>query len=246
MGNGQWARTVIIARAAEGPLQRHRQRPHYRRGRCRGVCDSLKRTLRLCQAVPAPDVPGGLQQAIRSGIRQLLEERRMRGRLADSLRQRSGDLEPAGHVPEVERHGSAHEPRPVRMGQALLEHLDPGRARQPPRGVGRQHAGDVLAEPAPGQLVGTGALQHLSADHAELKSMRSAESLRGLGVGRAILEHILGQAVDLGYQRVSLETGSQPFFEPAYQLYRRYGFTDCEPFGSYVQDRHSRFMTRVL
>jgi len=44
--------------------------------RCRGVCDSLKRTLRLCQAVPAPDVPGGLQQAIRSGIRQLLEERR--------------------------------------------------------------------------------------------------------------------------------------------------------------------------
>lgn len=44
--------------------------------RCRGVCDSLKRTLRLCQAVPAPDVPGGLQQAIRSGIRRLLEERR--------------------------------------------------------------------------------------------------------------------------------------------------------------------------
>ena len=102
------------------------------------------------------------------------------------------------------------------------------------------------ADPAPGRLVGTGALKHLNDEHAELKSMRSAESLRGQGVGRAILEHILGQAVDLGYQRVSLETGSQPFFEPAYQLYRRYGFTDCEPFGSYGPDPNSRFMTRAL
>ena len=97
-----------------------------------------------------------------------------------------------------------------------------------------------------GMLVGTGALKRLDADHAELKSMRSAESLRGLGVGRAILEHILGQAVDLGYQRISLETGSQPFFEPAWQLYLRYGFADCAPFGSYRPDPHSRFMTRAL
>ena len=147
-----------------------------------------------------------------------------------------------------------------RIAAFMEEHLQDMRATSPPESV---HALDMArlrrpeirfwtawlpddAEPAPGRLVGTGALKHLSADHAELKSMRSAESLRGLGVGRAILEHILGQAVDLGYQRVSLETGSQPFFEPAYQLYRRYGFTDCEPFGSYVQDRHSRFMTRVL
>jgi len=106
--------------------------------------------------------------------------------------------------------------------------------------------GDGDTDAAPGRLVGSGALKHLSDEHAELKSMRSAESLRGQGVGRAILEHILGQAVDLGYQRVSLETGSQPFFEPAYQLYRRYGFTDCEPFGSYGPDPNSRFMTRAL
>ena len=147
-----------------------------------------------------------------------------------------------------------------RIAAFMEEHLQDMRATSPPESV---HALDMdqlrrpgirfwtawLAddnEPAPGRLVGTGALKHLSAEHAELKSMRSAGSVRGLGVGRAILEHILGQAVDLGYQRVSLETGSQPFFEPAYQLYRRYGFTDCEPFGSYVPDPHSRFMTRVL
>ena len=101
-------------------------------------------------------------------------------------------------------------------------------------------------QPAPGRLVGTGALKHLDDGHAELKSMRTAASVRGQGVGRAVLEHILGQAVDLGYQRISLETGSQPFFEPAHQLYLRYGFADCAPFGSYGPDPHSRFMTREL
>ena len=99
---------------------------------------------------------------------------------------------------------------------------------------------------APGRLVGTGALKHLDDGHAELKSMRTAATVRGQGVGRAVLEHILGQAVDLGYQRISLETGSQPFFEPAHQLYLRYGFADCAPFGSYGPDPHSRFMSREL
>lgn len=147
-----------------------------------------------------------------------------------------------------------------RIAAFMQEHLRDMRATSPPESV---HALDMDqlrrpdirfwtawlpddTEPVPGRLVGTGALKHLSDEHAELKSMRSAEGLRGLGVGRAILEHILGQAVDLGYQRVSLETGSQPFFEPARQLYRRYGFTDCEPFGCYVPDPNSRFMTRVL
>ena len=147
-----------------------------------------------------------------------------------------------------------------RIEAFMQEHLKDMHATSPPESV---HALDMArrrrpeirfwtawlpddAEPAPGRLVGTGALKHLSADHAELKSMRSAESMRGLGVGRAILEHILGQAVDLGYQRISLETGSQPFFEPAWQLYLRYGFADCAPFGSYRPDPHSRFMTRAL
>lgn len=147
-----------------------------------------------------------------------------------------------------------------RIAAFMEEHLRDMRATSPPESV---HALDMDklrqpeirfwtawlpsdSDPAPGRLVGTGALKHLSGEHAELKSMRSAESLRGQGVGRAILEHILGQAVDLGYQRVSLETGSQPFFEPAYQLYRRYGFTDCDPFGSYGPDPNSRFMTREL
>lgn len=150
--------------------------------------------------------------------------------------------------------------RDKRIEQFMQEHLQDMRATSPPESV---HALDMArlrqpdirfwtawlpdeAAPAPGQLVGTGALKHLAAEHAELKSMRTAATVRGQGVGRAVLEHILGQAVDLGYQRISLETGSQPFFEPAWQLYLRYGFADCAPFGSYRPDPHSRFMTRAL
>ncbi|WP_298207446.1 GNAT family N-acetyltransferase [Acidovorax sp.] len=141
-----------------------------------------------------------------------------------------------------------------RIEQFMEEHLQDMRATSPPESV---HALDMgqLRQPdirfwtawrADGQLVGTGALKHLGAEHAELKSMRTTAAARGQGVGRAILEHILGQAVDLGYQRISLETGSQPFFDPAYRLYLRYGFADCAPFGSYGPDPHSRFMTRAL
>ena len=144
--------------------------------------------------------------------------------------------------------------RDPRIEQFMEEHLQDMRATSPPESV---HALDMArlrqpdirfwtawlpdeAAPAPGRLVGTGALKHLEDGHAELKSMRTAASVRGQGVGRAVLEHILGQAVDLGYQRISLETGTQPFFEPAHQLYLRYGFTDCAPFGSYLLDSHSR------
>jgi putative acetyltransferase len=49
-----------------------------------------------------------------------------------------------------------------------------------------------------------------------------------------------------GYGRLSLETGSQDFFVPARELYARHGFGECAPFGSYVDDPNSVFMTRTL
>jgi len=150
--------------------------------------------------------------------------------------------------------------RDPRIATFMEEHLQDMRATSPPESVHALNMDQLRrpeirfwtawlpddAAPAPGQLVGTGALKDLGAEHAELKSMRSAGAVRGHGVGRAILEHILGQAVDLGYQRISLETGTQPFFEPAWQLYLRYGFADCAPFGAYQPDPNSRYMTRLL
>jgi RNA polymerase sigma-70 factor (ECF subfamily) len=40
--------------------------------RCRAACDSLRETLRLCRAHPAPPVPAALSDSIRRGIRALL------------------------------------------------------------------------------------------------------------------------------------------------------------------------------
>lgn len=97
-----------------------------------------------------------------------------------------------------------------------------------------------------GRLAGCGALKELDPTHGELKSMRTAEAFRGRGVGRAILDHLLAEAKARGYARVSLETGSQPFFAPAWALYEAAGFRDCPPFDPYVEDSNSRFMTKAL
>jgi RNA polymerase sigma-70 factor (ECF subfamily) len=43
---------------------------------CQAACDSLRQTLRLCGATPAPDVPESLKESIRQGIRSLLEQPR--------------------------------------------------------------------------------------------------------------------------------------------------------------------------
>ncbi len=96
------------------------------------------------------------------------------------------------------------------------------------------------------QLVGCGALKALDAKHGEVKSMRTPNAARRRGAGRAILAHILGEARARGYERLSLETGSQPEFQPAQRLYERFGFTVCEPFADYVLDPLSVYMTLRL
>lgn len=93
-------------------------------------------------------------------------------------------------------------------------------------------------------LLGCGALRELDARHGEVKSMRTATAHRRRGVARAMLVHIIDEATRRGYERLSLETGSQPPFEPARRLYARFGFEFCGPFVGYVEDPNSVFMTR--
>lgn len=96
------------------------------------------------------------------------------------------------------------------------------------------------------QLLGTGALMELSAQHAEIKSMRTATQHLRRGVASALLTHILGIAAERGYQQLSLETGTAPAFKPAQQLYLAFGFEYCGPFGDYVEDPYSTFMSLKL
>jgi len=135
----------------------------------------------------------------------------------------------------------------------LEEHLRNMYELSPPESV---HALDVNKLKTPditfwsvregGVLMGCGALKELDAKHAEIKSMRTPAAARRRGAGRAMLEHILREARRRGYRRLSLETGSQDAFEPARRLYRSAGFTVCGPFGDYLLDPNSVFMTLEL
>ncbi|WP_353207199.1 GNAT family N-acetyltransferase [Sphingorhabdus sp.] len=95
-------------------------------------------------------------------------------------------------------------------------------------------------------LAGCGALKALSSGQGEIKSMRThADHLRK-GAGAAMLKHIISQARQRGYVRLSLETGSSDAFAPARALYEAYGFEYCPPFGDYAEDPFSRFMTLAI
>lgn len=137
---------------------------------------------------------------------------------------------------------------------ALLEaHLQLMRDTSPPESV---HALDLEALRAPEitfwtvwegpTLLGCGALKELDPAHAEIKSMHTAAAARGRGVARAMLSHIVEEARRRGFRRLSLETGSPEAFAPARALYAGFGFSPCGPFGDYVLDPFSVFMTLEL
>ena len=138
--------------------------------------------------------------------------------------------------------------------RALLEeHMQNMRSISPPESV---HAFDLTALRTPeitfwtiwsgAELLGCGALKELDPLHGEVKSMRTASAHRRKGAAQAMLRHILGVAVSRGYQRLSLETGSQSAFEPARRLYESFGFSYCPPFEGYTEDPNSVFMTKRL
>ena len=135
----------------------------------------------------------------------------------------------------------------------LQEHLDDMQLHSPPESI---HALDLEKLRRPeitfwslwqdGELLGCGAIKQLDATHGEIKSMRTSNRHRRKGVAARMLQHILDEAKQRGYQRLSLETGSPAAFVPARELYARFGFRYCGPFADYVDDPYSVFMTREL
>ena len=97
-----------------------------------------------------------------------------------------------------------------------------------------------------GRIAGCGALKELDAHHGELKSMRTSREHRRHGVASVLMNHLVDAARARGYRRLSLETGSMPFFEPARRLYAKFGFAPCGPFADYKPDPNSVFLSRTL
>ena len=145
------------------------------------------------------------------------------------------------------------DPRRPPVTRLLEDHLADLHKHSPPEST---HALDIdeLASPAVtfwtawdgNELLGCGALLELDPHHGEIKSMRTDPRHVRKGVGRRLLQHIIDESRRRAYRRLSLETGSQPVFAPAHALYASFGFTQCEPFGSYRPDPNSLFMSREL
>jgi putative acetyltransferase len=146
--------------------------------------------------------------------------------------------------------GDLRDPRVVDL---LHTHLTSARAETAP---GSAHALDLTGLQSPEisfwtmwddeTLVGIGALKRLSADHGEIKSMHTAQSMRGKGAGSAMLRHIIAIARARGMSCLSLETGSWEYFRPARAFYQSHGFVECPPFAEYVLDPNSVFMSLDL
>ncbi len=92
------------------------------------------------------------------------------------------------------------------------------------------------------KIAGIGALKDLGRGAGELKSMRTRPEFLRRGVATALLEHIIGVAKAKGMNRLSLETGSGWYFEPALSLYRRRGFVDGDEFADYKRTAFNQFL----
>lgn len=141
----------------------------------------------------------------------------------------------------------------------LQEHLDDMYATSPAESV---HALDLNALQQPNitfwslwkakpshiqasndaSLAGCIAVKELSPKHGEIKSMRTSFDFKNQGIASNLLKHLLSECEKRGYSKLSLETGSMDYFTPARQLYKKFGFKECQPFADYKLDPNSIFM----
>jgi GNAT superfamily N-acetyltransferase len=76
--------------------------------------------------------------------------------------------------------------------------------------------------------VGVGGLKRLSDSVGEIKRMFVRPTARGLGVGRAIIEQLVADARELGFETICLESAS--FMHPAHAMYRSVGFVPSDAY----------------
>jgi len=121
---------------------------------------------------------------------------------------------------------------------AESNHFEPATGLRPPHGsFYGLWRGDVL--------VGCGGVKFFSEDgYGEIKRLFVLGSERGKGAARQLMARLEAELVERGTPLARLETGiHQP---EALSLYRRLGYIECEPFGSYAPDPLSAFFEKAL
>jgi putative acetyltransferase len=135
----------------------------------------------------------------------------------------------------------------------MQRHTHAMHSQSPPESIHMMDAGKLAA---PGiwffvmrdadEAIGMGAVKQIDGSHAEIKSMHILAERRGEGLSRHMLDHLIAHALEQGFTRLSLETGSQPGFAAARGLYSKAAFAECGPFEGYGPDPNSVFMTRTI
>ena len=76
--------------------------------------------------------------------------------------------------------------------------------------------------------VGVGCLKRITPSVAEIQRMYVQPHIRGVGVGRLLLQQLLSDARAIGYEAVRLE--SLKFLSAAHALYKSVGFAEITPY----------------
>ena len=87
----------------------------------------------------------------------------------------------------------------------------------------------LLARDVHGEPLGCVGLRPMTPDgRCEMKRLYVTPCGRGLGLGRALIDAIIGKAVRIGYREMRLDT--LPAMIEAVALYRKAGFVPIEPY----------------
>ena len=139
------------------------------------------------------------------------------------------------------------------VNELLIKHFIELRAASP---EGSAHVLDIPGLKVPSikfwslwenqKLMGCGALKFLDKGHGEFKSIRVHDNFRGKGKGNKVINHLIDEARKLNIKKLSIETGAGDFFIPARKLFKKTGFTVCEPFAHYKEDINSVYLTMLI
>ena len=93
-------------------------------------------------------------------------------------------------------------------------------------------AGRLLLADWNGQTAGMVAMRPLEEKGlCEMKRLYVRPEFRGKSLGRALADEVIRQALEIGYQRMRLDT-VQGIMDPAIRLYRALGFREIPPYYS--------------